>query len=89
MTDNPKQMSPTTSADSPDTPEQKAFRRGKAAGYSVGIVDGWDACMRHVSGAFDKAIAAATTEPETVSKHRQAVLEAQRGQETDNAKPEA
>jgi hypothetical protein len=65
--------------DSADTPEQQAYRRGDAAGYSVGLIDGWDACMRHVQDAFDKAIEATVTEPEAVRKHREVVLDAQRG----------
>lgn len=58
--------------DSPDTPEQKAYRRGKSAGYSAGITDGWDACMRHVKAGFNAAMDVAMAEPEAVSKHRAA-----------------
>ena len=64
--------------DSADTPEMKAFRRGKAAGYSVGVVDGWDACMRQVREAFVMKV----TEPESVRRHRAAALLAQRNTDT-------
>jgi hypothetical protein len=69
--------------DSADTPEMKAYRRGKAAGYSVGIVDGWDACMRHVKVAFDAAITTALKEPEAVARHREAAGLKQNRKETD------
>jgi hypothetical protein len=73
----------TTAADSPDTSEQKAYRRGKSAGYSVGIIDGWDACMRHVQQAFDAVISSATAEPDAVRRHRAAVRAARLGQEVE------
>lgn len=65
-----------------ETPDS-AFRRGKAAGYSVGIVDGWDACMRQVKAAFDAAIADAMKEPKAVTRHREAASQKQFQKETN------
>lgn len=75
----------TSSApDSPDTAEQKAYRRGKSAGYSEGVAHGWDACMMHVREAFNQAIAAALTEPDAVKQHREAVARKRAGQEASS-----
>lgn len=70
-----------TEPDSPDTVEQKAYRRGKAAGYSIGIVAGWDACVRHMRQAFENAMAESMVEPDVVSQHR---LELTRNPATEN-----
>lgn len=61
----------------------QAFRRGKAAGYSVGLVDGWDGCMRHVKAAFDAAIAVALKEPKAIARHREAAGLKQHRRETN------
>jgi hypothetical protein len=74
----------TTEDDRPDTEAQIAYRRGKSAGYSVGLVDGWDACMLHFQNAFDKAIAVAVSEPKAVTRHRDAVAKAKQGQEAES-----
>lgn len=71
----------TTQPDSPDTAEQIAYRRGKSAGYSAGIADGWDACMRHVKAGFDTAIRVALEEPEAVRKHRESARAGRAGAE--------
>lgn len=55
----------SNSNDSPDTPAQQAFRRGLAAGYSNGVVDGWDECLKIMRGVLD------VVEPNKIKAHRE------------------
>jgi hypothetical protein len=72
-----------TAPESADTPEMKAYRRGKAAGYSIGLVAGWDACVRHIKACFYEALNDALKEPEAVVRHREAARLEQQRKETD------
>lgn len=55
-----------------------AYRRGKAAGYTQGIVDGWDHCKQHIYNAYEHALRIAMIEPEPIRKHREATTREER-----------